>query len=653
MDLPKAKKATKIALQQLESCDKFKRTRLSRINEMEEAYYGKKRPNLLGRSNIPVPEFAKYIDELRSHLDESPILQMKHKRDSQILVAKKLQSLIELKGSPEEGDWARKDRMQRILAIFSGVGIYDFYTEVDNGLKYVLDIVDPADAYFEPTGGSDFEDHAYVGKGNIFRSVDYLEKRAEQGVYDKQQVEIIKKKMGGDDYKRINKSYLSRFEKYKALGLNMDDTFIGQKYACLAQWQMEFEGDRYYLLFEMATGEPLRFDTIENVFGINKYSMLMWQTHEDPHNVLSKSPADDLYPLAEAFALKYNQFIDNHTKRIWGQKIIDPRFFPDPGQLEWRRPDQIIIGKSVDGLPVSSGLHIIDTPDATGMTVEFLNFTDKLLAQIAGVDPGSLTNDEERVGVLYGKLQKEASRLGVYNKSYNECWMKIAQRAIAGAKKYLGEPELVKIIGNNGVEWDELKKEELDHEADFDIAVVGSNVEIEMGEAKKKRQEDTIKSITANPDLMKEVSAKFMVEEMFRISGFNEDQIRRAMDVKNYGNEAVISHAAMSIEMILKGKEPKIYQGANIAFMEYIQNFARENNVPLDKFQAMMNYALQHTDIVARNMVDDITKLSMQTGQPVPSITATAQPVAGVSPEREQTPASIGQEASGALQGNV
>lgn len=621
-----ANKAVKKAVMQALACDTFKKKRIARIEEMEEAYYGKVRPNLKGRSNIPIPILAKYVDEIKSRLDENPTPKIGHKRDSQILVARKVQSASELDADPNRGDWARKDRMQRILAIFSGIGIYDSYAESEPEYKFNLDIVDVRDFYFEPTGGSDLEQHAYVGKANIFRTKAHMERMAEAGIYDKDQVEKLITKSAALDYKAIQKPYLSRFTKYRALGLDMEhDQYIGDDFYPLAQWQLEMEdGERYFMIWDMLTETWLRFEPLKDVFASGRYSMTMWQTHEDPNTVLSKSPVDDFMPIVETFRLKMNQLIDNHTKRIWGQRAYDPRFFPDPAQLEWSRPDQLVLAKAYEGKPISSGVYEFKTEDATVGTIDLLKFLEGLLASVAGVTPADATDNQQKVGVLFGNLQKASARLGVYNKSYNECWQKNMFRYIWGLKEHLTKPMAVKLLGEGGVEWEELANSELGADPDFEIAIVGSNVELEMNEAKKKKQGDALTDIVNNPELLKEINAKFVVEEKLRIAGFPEEAIRRGMDTKNYGNETIISHAAMAIEKILKGKQPDLYEGADVTFMQYILDYTRDNNLKDEQMNAMLNYGAAHQQIVIRNMTQKAmlagaTNLAMPNGgAPVP-----------------------------------
>lgn len=599
-----AEKASRIAMQQLDSCEKFKQPRLQKILEYMEADYGKFKPTMRGRSAIPIPFFAKYVKEVKARVDESPIIKFKHKKDSHILLAHKIQSACDIDRSPSMGDWNRKDRMATSMAVYSGVGAFDYFAESSPDYKSNLETIDIFDLYFEPTGGNDLENHRYVGKGNIFKSKSEVEALAEEGTYNADVVKELLLQGDSAGYKELKTQYLNRYERFKALGLDMtsSENYIGEQFFPCAQWEMTYGGERYFLVFEMISGKPLRFEKLKDVFESNLYSLVAWQTHEDPHTLLSKSPADDMWPIAEWLRVQGNYFIDHSTKRLWGQKGYDPNFVPDPSQLEWYRPDQLTVMTSYQGKPISNGVYEFQTPDNTTATINIMQYFENLLASTAGVSPQDPSLQDQKVGVLFGNLQKVSAVLGIYGKSHNEAINKISQRYVWGLKENLTEPMAVKIMGERGVEWDELSKEELSGDTDFDIEVVGANVELEMSEARKKKQQDMLKVIVSDPDLKKEVNPKFVVEEGLRSAEFKEESIKRALDKEHYGSERVIAHASIAIEKILQGKEPEMYRGADIEFLRYIHEFNVEHNITPEKGLKLLAYARKHLQIVAHNM---------------------------------------------------
>ena len=639
---PKPEQLAERAFNQMKDCDIAKAPRLQRITEMEQAYATAKfQPNINGRSNIPLPYFAYYIDELKARLDEPPIAKFHAKKDSQILVARKVQSAAEIDRSPARGDWNRNDRMEKTMAIFSGIGARDYYADEmsmsDDGKVVYGSHWDPiafADFYFEVTGSTDMEQNEFVGKGNIFRSREYLEEMADLGTYDKEQVKKLLLRGQGAPYKDMRKAYLDRWAKYNGNYNPQINNFIGGEFYPLAQWEMQWGLKRYFLIFDMVTGEWVRCQPLKEVFKSGLYSITMWQTHEDPHNIMSKSPADDFWPIAEFLRSQANYLIDAATKHLWGQRIIDPNFVPDPSQLYWSRPDQIIEGVAYQGKPLGNGVFEFTTEDKTTTTLPVLSYFEGLLAKVAGVSPDDAKGNEgERVGVMFGNLQKVSARLGVYNKSYNESFYRTMVRYVWGLKQYLDQPMMVKLIGENGVEWDELKGAELEGPEDFDIECIGSNIELEMSEARKTRQAKIITEIMGNPTLMKELNPRVTVEEMLRAGEFKEESIRRMQDVQNYGSEEVISHASIAIEQILRGKSPKKYMAADVSFLKYGYDYIISNDLDHKDFMAIQAYFRSHNPIVVRNMtikaVSTLTAQGMDLGKIQPPQPQAAPQIAG------------------------
>ncbi len=627
-----AQEAAQRAMKQKDSCEKYRDNRLSRILEMNQAYYGKFRPSPRGRSGIPMPFFAKYVDEVKARVDNSPIVKFHHGKDSQIMLAKKVQGACEIHRSPSQGDWNRIDRQGKFMSIFSGVIVYDKFAERNPKFHDVLEAIAIEDFYFEATGGNNLEDHAFVGKGNIFRSKSDLEALAESGVYDKKMVASLLRDGSSAKYKELQRGYINRYEKFKALGLDMSgENYIGEDQYALAQWQMTIGGKRYLLTFDMIQGHPVRFVPLKEVWGSNLYSMVLAQTHEDPHTVLCKSPADDMWPIAEWLRVQANYLIDHATKQIWGQTVYDPNFI-EGAELEWQRPGQLSIGRAYQGQPLEKGIFQITTPDKTVVTIDMMKYFEDLMASVVGVAPQDATEEQAKVAVMFGNLQKVSAKLGVYNHSYSEAWNKLALRYVWGLKENMDEKMMVKLIGDRGVEWDELAKNELTDAEDMDLEVVGAEVELEMSEARKMKQNKAISDILSNPTLLNEFNVRVLGEEIVRTAGFKEETIRRAMDKQSYGSERIVAHAAMAIELILRGKKVDLYRGADISFLEYINDFAVENDLKPQDQIAIIQYGRAHIPIVVKNMALKASTQLAQKGVTPDKLNAPGGAPAGASP---------------------
>lgn len=596
----------------IDTWEKGTAKRRTQIQEYELTYYGNVRPSLMGRSNFPFPVMAKYVDELKGRLDELPSFRFEHEgRYSQLLVARKIQAAIDKLKKPQMGDWARQDRMARTNSIFAGYAAYDFATQVDADKGFMAPVrpIDHNDFVFEMFTGSDLEKHTGIGEFPLFRNSSDLDAGVASGLYDAAQVKRLKASANDESFKKTTTAMMGRFQRYKAIGLDIEaNTYIGQQTFGLAQMQVTYEGKRYLNLFDYATGISIRFEPLREVFKSAKgeYSIKLYQTHEDPNVVMCKAPVDDMYSISEGMRLKVNQVFDASTKQLWSQTVYDPNFFPDPSQLEWKRPDQLIVGRAYGGQPISNGLHKITTSFDFGPNIEFVKWLDTFLAQVVGINPAEVSEEKQKVGVLFGQLQKSGARLGVQNKSYSEMWSKGLRSILHGMKDNMDEEMLVKLVGSKGVEWDTFAKEELGDIDDFGIIVEGSTVEAELNEAMMQRRSDSLKTIIQDPDMKKEVSPRWLVEQSLKAGKFPEEEIRRATDTKNYGSEESIARADLAIELILKGKSPKPYVGADVAFMQYILDYANrlsdaDKNTAQERIR-ILHYGLIHRPIVVKNM---------------------------------------------------
>ena len=80
--------------------------------------------------------------------------------------------------------------------------------------------------------------------------------------------------------------------------------------------------------------------------------------------------------------------------------------------------------------------------------------------------------------------QTRTERTTLVYESYIKCWQAIGRRYLWGLKEHMRGPEAVKIIGDKGAEWDELKRIEIN--PDWGIRVSGGQNDTNKDEIKKK-----------------------------------------------------------------------------------------------------------------------------------------------------------------------
>ena len=606
------------AYQQLDAGLKHKQPRVEVWNKANDLYHNKKEPAMVGRFNVPLPIVSGYVDTLHAKLDDSPYLEFQMMARADSRRTKKIGAAWAIDSSSSRANWKKKDRAARKIAIMTGRGNYKIFAENDPTYKHYLEVVDSYDLVTDPIGGSNLEDHRFVFQDNIFRSKDDLEGGKQ---YNKEQVKKLSLAMGNEGFAKNEVSFRNKLNKFFALGIddnNLKD-YDGVQLFRLTEGMTIWKGERWYILFEPTTKIWVRCEKMKDVFearvtdwlkrmGVTRPPLLPWvsfATHEDPFVFWSKAPVEDIIPIAVSMKVIFNQALYNINKRNAGQRAYDPAIFKRPDLLEYR-PDGLTPGNATDaGKNLSQGIYEFRTEDNTAITVNLMNFLDNFLGQKTGITASAqgAADKDAKVGVYYGDLQQVADRLGLYNKSYHEAWEQLGIRYIRDLWENFSEKILVRWIGGDGVQFDELREEDIDPEL---VAIVkGGNIEAEQNALKQKQKTDTLTKISANPRLAALINPQWELEQSLRDGGYEEEDIRQATDLMTFGSQEELSVAEQAIQDIKEGKEPEFYYGATTAFMQKLVNFAtkKRNYITFAQYDTIMKFAYSHRQIATENML--------------------------------------------------
>lgn len=600
-----ADKLSGIARQQLLAGTQFKQPRLGDIKKSEDLHLGKTRPALKGRFNVPLPLMSGYVDTLRSKIDDPPKINFGHQDEADIRRAKKVTAAWEAdsgKVTPN-AKWAQKDRFQKTMAIFSGVGIFKFYAESDPHYKANLEVPNYYDFVCEPNGGANLENHLFLGMMNIFRTPSALRDGAASGLYNKKQVGELLWGVSTGEYKENDDIYKNKLSKFQALGFDPEtNSYVGQRVIPLVEWCMDHEGERYYMLFDWKSGIWVRCERLQEVFKSNLWPFVSWQTHEDPMLFWSKAPVDDMRPVCEAMHTLFNQALDNRQKKNWGQRAFDASIFKKPKQLMWR-PDGLVSGDTKGGIKkLSEGIYEFKTPDVEG-TLDLLQFVDNFTGLKTGVTPSAqgATDPKQKVGIYYGDLQQIADRLGLLNKSYSDCWAELGLRYYHGLKEHLTEGFAVKMLGTRGAEMEELLRKDLKPVKDFDITITGGNAEMEADAAKKERRKEVLADITNSELLLGEINLGWTIEQLLRSGEFTDEEIRVAKDKQSEGNQEILAEASEENQDLLTGKKVKPNRGATSGHLQKHIDFAYDNDLDEPTFKRFLAHIDEETPYMQEN----------------------------------------------------
>lgn len=621
-------KLVDIALKQREAGINYKRPRLRQIQESEDAYMNKVKRQLKGRFNYPLPIIPGFVDSLKSKIDDTTDLRFKHGKESAYKAAQRVQGMWDRDfGDNAYNGFSFQDRQAKTFAVFSGRGIMKYFANSVPGYQANLEAIDYYDFYCEPLGGAMLENHIFIGQDNIMRSKKQLVSRAESGVYYKESLAQLESSyVESYDIAKDSREYEDRFNRQRALGLTPQQYLYNvDKLYNLTEHYLVYEGERYYLLFDPRCKLPVRCCLLKEMFESDLYPYRSWATHEDLKNFWSKAPVDDIMPVADAIRNSFNEMMNNLQRRNWAQRAFDTKTFADPSLLAWQ-PDGLV---PAQGNP-REGIYTFDVPDTTTITVNIMSFLDSFIGQKTGITPGSQgdAGKDKKVRVYFGELQQVADRLGLYNKSYSECWEGIGRLYVNGLLENLNGKEAIEIMGERGKQWDNIEKQDVRDFAGsgrFSIMVVGRDSEQQVDEMRKQKRQASLDQII-NAKLP--VNSQWLVENILRVGEFDEDEIHEAMDLDSYGQKELLSEAADAIEKILKGKQPQVNRGANAAFMQKIIDFATDEDIDDKMHTRLMEYAMAHVDIARENMLKRAQNiLKMQNyGQPPQTVGGAAEP---------------------------
>ncbi len=597
-----AEELAAVAIKQMRAAIKFREEKLDNIQKSEEMYFNRKSKALRGRFNFPIPIMSGFVDTLLAKIDDEPVINFDRTSLADTIKAKKATAAWEYDSAPTRGAWAIKDILVKKLAIFSGRGIYKIFSESDPVYKNYFEIVDAFDFLAEPNGGYNLDNHLFKGQENIFRTEWDLEQGVTDGRYSKIQVGKLKAASTNVEFKRNEDMYMNRQRRFGNLGLEItNNNYVGQSLFSLTEWVMSWKGKEYVLFMDPVTGIWISFKTLEEKYGSLKCPWVSWATHYDAWNFWSKAPVDDLRPVAEALKTVVNFMFDDLQKRLWGQRFYDPEIITDASQLEWDRPDKIVMAMVPNGKRISDGVYQLPIGDNSQITVNVLEYFREFIGTESGITKGAKGNsDDKLLGVAQINMGEVADRLGLYNKFYRQAWAELGQRYLDGLIKFCTEERMVKMIGENGVEWKKLTADDLQFESDPDIRITGGTSQIKTDSIKRDQKSNAL--INAAKLFPNMLNAKIAVENILSNGQWTADEISPLLDVNEEGNEEESARAAQAVEDILKGKKPDLYPGATTRFMQHIIDFARKENPNPQVRLKLLAYAHNHLSIVQENM---------------------------------------------------
>lgn len=629
----------------------FKRPRLTQIQKYRDLEAGVVKKKFRQPFNVVLPVFAGAMDTLRANFNDDLALEMEQQEPADYIPVKKLNALWNMEATSLSPNalFTMKARMDRSNAMLSGRGFMMEYAKSEPEYQNCFEIYELEDAIFQPNGGGHLEWHLYNGRQNIVRS----EAALQSSYYDKGQVAKLLKNSADTDFwpfDDFNDTQKAELGKFRAMGLDVTSAdYFGERLFKLAEMRITVKGVKYYILFSPLYRTWLRFDKLSALFSADIDPWISWQTHEDNKNFISKSYADDFYSIADAVHTLFNQELTNREKSNLGARAYDREMFPDVAALDkaQTRPDALVPVDTKGGVrKISDGIYRFDTPELQG-TINLISWAQQEAGKDIGVTDlsmGGAQGVSKRATVIMAEQQAISKRFLLRSSSYTEAMGQVGRIFIQAAKDHLPAEKALKRLGIEGEGWEAvIKRTDLDLYGDVDVRIISSTQEMKNSQLKKEARQNALTAIGADPLLAPAVNPSWRAEELLRSVGEYDDQdIKIAMDTKNYGNRLEIARAHEAIEEIQAGTKPDPFYGATTIFMQTIHDFAvdNRNSLGMAKYQQLIQYEMAHAPIVQQNLIrkaQDDARAQLAAAPPGAAPTAGA-PAPGAAPTATGAP---------------
>jgi len=579
----------------------------------EDLYFQRKKKEIQGRHNIQLGEMQGFVDTLISKTDDPPAIQFEPRKEADSRKAEKVTKAWEIDSSVTRGDWAFKDLLGKKQNALYGRAIYKYYAQSEPQYSSNLLLVDVYDFLIDPqAGGEDTEYAKFLGHDNIFKSIYEAE---EDPLYDSRQVLLVKLGLGRNKENNNDNEQRDKQNRASTLGLT-PDKYQSEETLKICEWYTTYKGKRYLVAFDRFSRKWLRVEKLKDIFQTAEYAngdplwpLDSWATHPDKFEFWTPSPADQVRECIQAKSLLVSQAFDNRMYNNFGMKAYDIDMFPNPALLEPRWAGLVPVSTKLSGRSIQDGIYEFRYP-ALNDTTQLYDILTTEKGSNSSITPATqgMAEANKKVGVLEGELAQSADRMGLFNRSYGRFWTKMGKRYLNGLKEHLTEEMAIKMVGEKGVKWDKLIKQDLN--SDFDINLVGMGAEIAADARKKRQQYQVLLSERMNPL----VNQKTLESKLLELAEFEQPEINDLLDVNNQANKQLQLMAAEENEEMLK-KDVEPNKEADTAHVRKHLDFLNENDVKPEVHQRILNHMQAEVEIARSNMVAKLAFQKAQMGQ--------------------------------------
>ncbi len=212
---------------------------------------------------------------------------------------------------------------------------------------------------------------------------------------------------------------------------------------------------------------------------------------------------------------------------------------------------------------------------------------------------GSVQEVSKKASVTFAEQKSVSKRIGWASQPFQEMLAGLGKAYIYGLKEHMPSTMAIRLLGENGIDWGEITRLDLNTSKDVDILIVSTDKQMIESDMKSKKRIEALSLLAESQN----INSKKRDEEILKNAEYTDQEIAEFMDTKTYDDKKSLAKASVGITLILRNKEPELWFGATTAFMQKILDYANDNRTTLkDKYDELLDYALAHKDIVAGNM---------------------------------------------------
>ncbi len=601
------------AVTEIEFARNYKQSKLANWKINENMYYGRKEKSVESRANVDLGQMSAFVHNILAKIDNPLIFKFTKRKDAQVDRVKRLNAIRVIDSNND--NWDIKDIAGKKQAIVYGRAIYSYYADSEYGYCPHLDNVDVYDFLIDPSaGGLNIQKARYCGDYGVILTRQEIKKGIKDKMYLKTEGEQLLSGKGNstdntqETINQKNRTYSNGIG-YAEKEIESEDKFK------FWRWGTTYDGKRYFLLLTETNKTAIEVCELKDKFASDLWWYWTWAAFIDLTEFWTPSYCDYVRELFMAQAVSVNQTLDNAEQITKPQKMVQVGAIENLLELKYKR-DGII--KVKEGVNINEAVQIVQAPSIR-TPMELFALLEGIQEKASGVTAAAQgvaeNNSGAKVSIYKGNVANTADRFGLLNKSYSFGYRDFAKLWRMGVDEHLVKKVAIDLLGIDGINTEMVSRRDIFRKnEDFGLIVEASNAELELTEEDKRVKIDFLRNnggILVAPGAKPIQNAQKAYEIGASLIGFDDETIRQLQDTSDFGGTSLMAKADRDIEEILEGKTLKPNPAATTAFKQRIVDYLTNNeeNVSLEQFNNLINYAASLDNIIARNMTRKANEL--------------------------------------------